>query len=42
MLTAADYAGYGNFSGTVEYLVIKTDGIGESRVALDAMTTSTR
>ena len=32
---------YGDSSGTVEYLVVTKDDIGESRLALDAMTTST-
>ena len=41
ILTAADYARYGDSSGTVEYLVVTKDDIGESRLAIDAMTTST-
>ena len=40
ILTAADYAKYGDSSGT-EYLVVTKDDIGESRLALDAMMTST-
>ena len=41
ILTAAHYARYGNACGTVEYLVVTKDDIGETRLALDAMTTST-
>ena len=31
----ADQAGYGNSSGTVQFLVVTKDDIGESRLALD-------
>ena len=31
----ADYVGYGNSSGTEQFLVVTKDNIGESRLALD-------
>jgi len=40
-LTTAHYVGYGNFSGTVQFLGVTKDDIGESRLALNVMLTST-
>ena len=36
-LTTADYGGYGNSSGTAQFLVVTKDDIGESRLALNAL-----
>ena len=41
ILTTAEYAGYGNSSGKVQFIVVIKDDIGESRLAFDAMATST-
>ena len=41
ILTTADYAGYGNSSGKVQFIVVIKNDIGESRLAFDAMATST-